>query len=621
MDNSVRILYLEDDPADAELVQATLDAAGMACQVTRVETCEEFRRALAEGGYDIVLADYTLPAYDGMSALQRARELSPVVPFIFVSGTMGENAAIEALTGGATDYVLKHRLSRLAPAVKRALREAENSRERQRAEQALRESEKRFRLLYENAPLAYQSLDADGRFLEVNAAWLRLLGYLREEVIGRSVLECLTPPCQELFRERFPRFKAAGEMHDVEFDMVRKDGTVVIVSVDGLIAYDETREFRETHCILHDVTRRKQMEESLREHEREYQTVLQSAMDGFAVADARGRLLDVNEAYCRMIGYSRNELLQMSIPDLQAVDAQADAARYVEEVCRQGFARFESRFRRKDGRLIDVEVSASLVPHVAERCYAFVRDVTERKRSEEQLQRLRSELTHVSRLSTAGEMVAGIAHEVNKPLYSIANYAKACCNVLALDEPDLEDLREWTREIAAAAARAGEITRRLLDFVRRAEPQRISARIGEVIEEAISLLAAETRGLPVVVRRQFADAETVVNVDRIQIQQVLVNLLRNACEALEAKDAAAKEVTIRTAVGGDSVEVSVADNGPGLPDPGASRLFEPFFTTKPEGLGMGLAISKTIVEAHGGRIWATARPGGGATFHFTLPKA
>lgn len=144
MDSPVRILHVEDHAADAELVQAMLAEARMTCRITRVQTANEFRQALAEGGYDVILADYTLPAYDGMSALQLARELRPTVPFLFVSGTMGENAAIEALTAGATDYVLKHRLSRLVPAVKRALCEAENLRERKRADERRQQLEEQL---------------------------------------------------------------------------------------------------------------------------------------------------------------------------------------------------------------------------------------------------------------------------------------------------------------------------------------------------------------------------------------------------------------------------------------------------------------------------------------------
>ncbi|HUT87939.1 MAG TPA: ATP-binding protein, partial [Thermoguttaceae bacterium] len=238
----------------------------------------------------------------------------------------------------------------------------------------------------------------------------------------------------------------------------------------------------------------------------------------------------------------------------------------------------------------------------------------------DKLRQMETHLAHVTRLSAMGEMVAGIAHEVNQPFYSILNFAKASRNVLSAQrEPNLEDLRDWMNEIAAAAARAGDIIRRLRDFARKTGSIRVVSDIEGIIGESIELVAFEARQRHVTVQRERCKAALAASVDRVEIQQVLVNLLRNACEALEESEVPRRLVTIRTAATDAFVEVSVADNGPGLPPDKDLTIFNAFATTKIEGLGMGLAISKSIVESHGGEIWAASNPDGGATFHFTLP--
>jgi two-component system sensor kinase FixL len=221
-----------------------------------------------------------------------------------------------------------------------------------------------------------------------------------------------------------------------------------------------------------------------------------------------------------------------------------------------------------------------------------------------------------------GEMVAGIAHELNQPLYSIVNFSKACRNVLSAgNRPDMEQLRDWTEEIASAAARAGAIVTQLRGFARRSESLRLLVPVNEIVEESVQLVASEAQWHRAAVRLELADRCAMVKVDRIQIQQVMVNLLRNAYEAMDDDRVAPRQATIRTELAGDTVEVSVADTGPGLPDDPSLSIFDPFVTTKPEGLGMGLAISTTIVESHGGKIWAGMNRQGGATFYFTLPLA
>ena len=211
MDTLIRILHLEDDATDEELVQATLEAAGMAYQIDRVQTREGFSDALRTGGYDVILADYRLPMYDGMSALRLVKELQVDVPFIFVSGTMGEDAAIEALTHGATDYVLKQKLSRLPPALKRALLEAENQRERSRMERSLAENEARLRTLVQTIPDLIWLKDMNGVYLACNTIFERFFGAKERDILGKTDYDFVDRELADFFREHDRKCMAAGK--------------------------------------------------------------------------------------------------------------------------------------------------------------------------------------------------------------------------------------------------------------------------------------------------------------------------------------------------------------------------------------------------------------------------
>ena len=258
---------------------------------------------------------------------------------------------------------------------------------------------------------------------------------------------------------------------------------------------------------------------------------------------------------------------------------------------------------------------------VQQRTAALRTEIEERKHVEEELQRMQNRLAHVTRLSTMGEMVASIAHEVNQPLYSILNYAKACGNILSQEPVNRDALNQWIDSIVTAALQAGEIIKRLRNFVRKSKLHRLPTEINQVVNESVAIVEFEARRRNISTQTELSPANPIALFDSIQIQQVLVNLLRNAYEALEQNADGVKQLIIRTIQAEEYIEVTVTDNGPGLADIDDPQIFEPFVTNKPEGLGMGLAISKTIVESHGGRIWVTANPGGGAVFHFTLPIA
>ena len=373
MNAPLRILHLENDLADAELVQETLEADGIACEVTRVEAEGEFRAALRRGGFDLILADYTLPAFDGLSALRIVRQQLADVPFIFVSGTLGEEVAIDALKMGATDYVFKTRLSRLVPAIHRAMRE-----------------------------------------------------------VGERV---------ELRQQR------------------------------------------------------------------------------------------------------------------------------------------------------------------------------------DRLRQLEAELAHMDRVGIGGELAASIAHEVNQPLSGIVSSGSACLRWLAADPPNLEEAREAVRRIVAAGRHAGEVIARIRALTTRTEAPAEKLDLNETIRQVLVLVGDKAKRHNVTIRTLFADGLSAVTGDRVQFQQVVLNLVINGIEAMTSVGDRARELVITTRnIDPAQVQVTVEDSGMGIDPNAIEKIFEPFYTTKSTGMGMGLSISRSILQRHGGGLRVTAKRGRGASFDFTVPK-
>jgi C4-dicarboxylate-specific signal transduction histidine kinase len=251
-----------------------------------------------------------------------------------------------------------------------------------------------------------------------------------------------------------------------------------------------------------------------------------------------------------------------------------------------------------------------------------VRDITERKRAEELARQQHTELAHVSRLSTMGEMASGMAHELNQPLSAIVNYTSGCVHRLRSGTTNTQELLEVIGQVGAQAEKAGEIIRRLRNFVRKVEPQCLPTDINEIVCEATRFIKAEATDHHVSLRVKQAKDLPTVYVDQIQIQQVLLNLLRNGIEAMDETNRDLRVLSVETSqTMEDALAVAVCDHGRGLTDEVAERVFDPFFTTKAEGMGMGLSISRSIIELHGGRLWAAPNQGDGATFTFTIPPS
>jgi two-component system sensor kinase FixL len=388
---------------------------------------------------------------------------------------------------------------------------------------------------------------------------------------------------------------------------------------------DERRLFKQIGRRIGDALGTALVFRDLQESEERYRDLVERMVDVVFTADPQGNITYASPAVERVFLVKPAEMVGRHFAEILA---EADPARHLQlfadVVAGKDIGVIDAEAVRNDGAQLFIEVNASPILEEGRitGVQAIVRDVTERRRAEERVRHMEARLAHVSRLSAIGEMVAGIAHEVGQPFYSVINFAKAISNSLAEGDPDLETLREWNEGIAQSAARGAAIIRRLRDFSRRTRSQRSLIGVSQVVRESVELLAFETRQSRITLRLELLEDAPPVFVDRIEIQQVVVNLLRNAYDALrDTGDGSPRRVTIRTKMAGESVEVAVADNGPGLPPDDELQIFDAFVTTKPDGSGMGLAISRTIVEAHGGRLWATSNPEGGSTFHITLPVA
>jgi two-component system sensor kinase FixL len=276
--------------------------------------------------------------------------------------------------------------------------------------------------------------------------------------------------------------------------------------------------------------------------------------------------------------------------------------------------------RRKDGSTFPMELAVGEMNSGNRRFFTgFIRDLTERQKTESRLQELQSELVHISRLTAMGEMASTLAHELNQPLSAIANYLKGSRNLLeGRSDDNSTTIRTALDRAADQAVRAGQIIRRLRDFVSRGETERHAESVSKLVEEASALALVGVKDRGINVQFQFDPSIDLVLADRVQIQQVLINLIRNSMDAMETSQVRDLKITVAATDNG-FIRISVIDSGSGIAPEVAKQLFQPFVTTKRDGIGVGLSISRTIVEAHGGQIWVEQNPSGGTIFHFTLP--
>lgn len=477
------------------------------------------------------------------------------------------------------------------------------------------------------ASYAIYMLDAEGRVAIWNKGAERIKGWTEEEIVGRHC--SLFYPAEEAeagkCEQDLARAEALGRFEEESWRL-RKDGSEFLASVAITALRDETGTLRGFGKVLRDVTDERAAERMAETREAQLSSVLATVPDAMVVIDDRGLIQSFSSAAERLFGYAEAEVIGRNVGMLMPPAEQQNHEGYLARYLATGERRIIGTTRRvigqrKNGSTFPHELAIGEAVGGGRRLFTgFVRDLTEREAIGARLNELQAELIHVSRVSAMGVMASTLAHELNQPITAVANYVEAGRDLLADPSPEtIATVREALGEAAAEAMRAGQIVRRLRSFVARSEVEKCACDLPELIAQACTLGLAGTREQNVETIFALDPEAARIYVDRVQIQQVLINLMRNAVEAMSASPV--RRLRISTAVeDAQMVRVSVRDTGPGLAPEVAEHLFRAFLSTKQDGMGLGLSICRTIVEAHGGRIWAESTAAG-TSFRFTLMRA
>jgi PAS domain S-box-containing protein len=598
---TLRILSLEGNSADAELILAALSTGGVDCQMTRVATEAEYVAALERKDFDLILADFSLPGFNGLRALQQLRAKSIDVPFIFVSGAPGEELAIELLEAGATDYVLKDRLNRLAPCVRRAMREHE-----ERA--ALLEQEARLRFALESAHMGAWSVNLAAQRIEWSPGSAGLFGLAEGQCPGtrEEFLRLVHPDDREPILQAAERTLKEGVDYALEYRVLFPDRTVRWHASFGRAYRDTAGQPVRVHGVIMDITERRQAEERIRRlaafPQLNPNPVLEFSADGVLTY-----YNDAAVSVARQVGGEHpSDILPATLRELVGDCLASGKPRL----------RMELPYGKRT-------LSWSFFPMTTLRVvHCYVGDITERVLLEEQFRQ-------AQKMESVGQLAGGVAHDFNNLLQVIQGYTMLARDDTLSPAERLANLDE----VLSAAERAAQLTRQLLAFGRRQPLQKVDTNLNELVSGWLKMMR---RLIGEQIEIVFLPEAKLRNVrcDRSQIEQVLLNLCVNARDAMPQGGRITLEssnVLIDTTyrrehpwtTPGHYVALQVSDTGCGMDPDTLERIYEPFFTTKPkdQGTGLGLAVVYGIIKQHDGLIEVWSEPGKGTTFRVCLPAA
>ena len=628
MSTPFRVLIVEDSEDDALLLVEKLKRGGYDPTFERVDTAEAMTTALDRQTWDLILADYTLPDFSAPAALELLQEKGLDLPFIIVTGTIGEETAVAAMKAGAHDYIMKDNLPRMVPAVERELEEAKGRRARREAEEALRLSNeqllemRRYLVrLIESSTDAIISTDEKGNVVLFNKGAENLLGYLRDEVIGERVT--VLYESEERAKEVMHQMReGGGTVSAFETTLRARDESPIPVLISASILYGEDGQEVGTVGFNKDLRERKKAEEAVRESQARLAGILDIAEDAIVSMDEAQRITLFNQGAEKIFGYRAEEVLGQPL-DILMPERFAEV--HHSHVQGFGASHIDARVmgergdifgRRKDGTEFPAEASISKLELAGEKIFTIIlRDITDRVRVKEALEKAHASAIAAEKLAAVGRLTAGVSHEVLNPLNIIMLIIQRL-----LDEPDIHpELAKNLRTIEEQSNRIVKIAQGLLYFSRHRPPERREMDLNETVRRTLDLLEYDLRLQNIDVERKLAEDLPFILADENQLGQVVLNLLTNAQDVMPKGGRLVLGTAVAEPVFADwekAVELRVEDTGPGIPPEHIDKLFEPFFTTKEEGkgTGLGLSICQGIVEAHGGTIWAENAPGGGAAF-------
>jgi two-component system cell cycle sensor histidine kinase/response regulator CckA len=617
----LRLLLVEDNENDALLVLANLRAGGLDIAPTRVDRANTFTAALTQQTWDFIIADYRLPAFNALAALEICRHHQVDIPFILVSGTIGDEAAADCMRAGAHDYVLKDHLPRLVPAIRRELREAEIRAERQRDLDRLRASERRFASIFDTSPLGIAISRADDAvIIDANSTACALIGRTRGDLVGHSALELgfwIDAAERAQAVNRMLTDREACHLERAWRDALGRAKTIHLsmnpIDLDGR---------RHLLVMLNDVTERDRAAATLRESEERYRLLVENSTDLIAEITREGIVAYASPNYEALLHLLPAQLKGNSLfgaihPDdrtrvvaqLQSSDRRAVVYRFEDGAGREHWLESSGRtFTASGGE---------------ERIVVFSRDITEKMTAEQSRRLLESQLRQAQKMEAIGTLAGGIAHDFNNILTGIVGNVQ----VAQFEIPAGSRASLCLNEALKAGMRARDLVAQILTFSRQREQPRAATQLGSIVREALRLLRAS---LPANIQfiTQIEPNLPPILCDPSQIHQVLMNLGTNAAYAMRERGGILR-VALRPVMIDDSVQsghprlrpgpgirLTVSDTGCGMDAITRERLFEPFFTTKPvgEGTGLGLAVVHGIVENHDARITVESQPGQGTTF-------
>ena len=614
----LRVLLVEDNPDDVQLILRLLRRGGYEPSWVQVQTAETLEEALAHGHWDIVLSDYTMPQFDALRALHKLREQSAHLPFIVVSGSIGEETAVAAMRAGASDYLMKGNLTRLVPAIERELRESAERRERARTKKALLALQEKFEIVFREYLDVMLVLDArDGRILHANEAASRVLGYHEAHLAGMP-FETLWP---ENGQAALPALLQTVRDEGCGFHsgmFLRPDHTLLPMDLQASrVSWDHTEAIIVT---LRDVSERLRAEQRIAQEKEQLAVTLRSIGEGVITTDTRGRVSLLNGVAERLTGWAQGEALGRQVGEvLQIFRGHADTSctDQVSDVLRSGETLELARqvtLRARDGRTVIVALTAAPIRGHDGRftgVVTIVRDITSEQKVEEELQK-------ASKLESVALMAGGIAHDFNNILTAIMGH-------LSLARSNAARAPQALATIQQACVYATDLTRQLLTFSKGSTPKRRVESVTALVRESVEFALHGSN-----LRCQFRLAADLwpTELDRGQINQAINNLVINAVQAsaeggvLDVSAAnvqVSRERPVATLRAGDYVRISIRDHGSGIAPENLSRIFDPYFTTKSAGSGLGLATVYSIVRKHDGLIQAESTVGEGTVFHIYLP--